>query len=84
MSQIIVTFATSFDINTLIVYVTTIMTYMITYIYEMTRRTNIIVVVKVVDLDVNHIYNHNHMVGWDQKNFMHMALQIFNHHHQVG
>ncbi len=32
----------------------------------MTHRTNVIVVVKVVDLDTSHIYSHNHMVGMDK------------------
>jgi hypothetical protein len=33
---------------------------------KMTRRTNLTVVVKVVDLDTSHIYSHNHMVGIDK------------------
>ncbi len=32
----------------------------------MTHRTNLTIVVKVIDLDISHIYNHNHMVGWDK------------------
>jgi hypothetical protein len=36
---------------------------------KMTRKTNLTIVVKVVDLDINHIYNHNHMVGWDKISF---------------
>jgi hypothetical protein len=32
----------------------------------MTHRTNPIVVVKEVDLDISHIYSHNHIVGMDK------------------
>jgi hypothetical protein len=32
----------------------------------MTCRTNPIIVVKVVDLDINCIYSHNNMVGMDK------------------
>jgi hypothetical protein len=33
---------------------------------KMTRRINLTIVVKVVDLDISCIYNHNHMVGMDK------------------
>ncbi len=33
---------------------------------KMTCRTNPTVVVKVIDLDINQIYNYNHMVGMDK------------------
>ncbi len=33
---------------------------------KMTQRTNLNVVVKVVDLDTSCIYSHNHMVGMDK------------------
>ncbi len=32
----------------------------------MTCRTNLTIVVKVVDLNINHIYSHNYMVGMDK------------------
>jgi hypothetical protein len=32
----------------------------------MTCRTNLIVVVKIVNLDTSHIYSYNHMVGMDK------------------
>jgi hypothetical protein len=33
---------------------------------KMTRRTNPIVVIKEVDMDISHIYSCNHMVGLDK------------------
>jgi hypothetical protein len=27
---------------------------------------NLIVIIKIIDLDISHIYNHNHMVGMDK------------------
>jgi hypothetical protein len=30
---------------------------------KMTHMTNLTIVVKIIDLDISHIYNHNHMVG---------------------
>jgi hypothetical protein len=33
---------------------------------KMTHKTNINVDVKVVDLDINSFYSHNHMVGMDK------------------
>jgi len=33
---------------------------------KMTHRNNPIVVVKVINLDTNHIYSCNHMVGMDK------------------
>jgi hypothetical protein len=33
---------------------------------KMTHRTNLIVIVKLVDLDTSCIYSHNHMVGMDK------------------
>ncbi len=33
---------------------------------KMTHRTELIVIVKVVDFDTNHIYSPNHMVGMDK------------------
>jgi len=36
---------------------------------KMTCRTNPNVVVKEVDLDTNHIYSRNHMVGMDKISF---------------
>jgi hypothetical protein len=44
---------------------------------KMTRRTNLTIVVKVVDLDVSHIYNHNHMVGWDKISFSAYGITNF-------
>jgi hypothetical protein len=35
----------------------------------MTRKTNSIIVVKVIDLDTSHIYSRNHMVGTDKISF---------------
>ncbi len=32
----------------------------------MTHRTNLTIVVKVVDLNISRIYNHNRMVGMDK------------------
>jgi hypothetical protein len=32
----------------------------------MTRRTNLTVIVKIIDLDTSYIYSHNHMVGMDK------------------
>ncbi len=32
----------------------------------MTCKNNPIVVVKILDLDISHIYSHNHMVGMDK------------------
>jgi hypothetical protein len=37
-----------------------------TFMTKMTHRTNLSIVVKLVDLDTNHIYSHNHMVGMDK------------------
>jgi len=37
-----------------------------TFTTKMTHRTNLTIVVKVVDLDISCIYNHNHMVGMDK------------------
>ncbi len=36
---------------------------------KMTSRTNLIVIVKVVDLDTSCIYSHNHMVGMNKISF---------------
>ncbi len=33
---------------------------------KMTCRINLTIVVKVIDLDISHIYNCNHMVGMDK------------------
>jgi hypothetical protein len=33
---------------------------------QITHRTNLTIVVKVVDLDTSHIYSDNHMVGVDK------------------
>jgi hypothetical protein len=38
-------------------------------------RTNLIVVVKIVDLDTSRIYNYNHMVGMDKISFI---VKMFN------
>ncbi len=32
----------------------------------MTCRTNVPIVVKVVALDIGHVYNHNHVVGMEK------------------
>jgi hypothetical protein len=62
---------TSFDyINIVVVvaYVIIIVTYMTTHTFtiEMTHKTNLIIVIKVVDLNTSHIYSCNHMVGIDK------------------
>jgi hypothetical protein len=33
---------------------------------KMTHRTDLTIVVKIVDLDISHIYSPNHMVGMDK------------------
>jgi len=33
----------------------------------MTRKTNLTIIVKVIDLDTSNIYGHNLMVGMDKK-----------------
>jgi hypothetical protein len=33
---------------------------------NMTHRTNITIDVKIVDLDMSHLYSRNHMVGMDK------------------
>jgi hypothetical protein len=43
---------------------------------KMTHRTNLTVVVKVVDLDISCIYNHNHMVGMDKISSSDIHLDI--------
>ncbi len=52
---------------------------------KMTHRINPAIVVKVVDLNISHIYNRNHMVGIDKKNsigynkfFFCCALNVIN------
>jgi len=38
-----------------------------TFSTKITCMINLIVVIKVVNLDINRIYNHNHMIGMDKK-----------------
>jgi hypothetical protein len=33
---------------------------------QITHKTNLTIVVKIIDLDTSHIYNDNHMVGIDK------------------
>ncbi len=33
---------------------------------QITHKTNLTIIVKVVDLDTSHIYNDNHMIGVDK------------------
>ncbi len=35
----------------------------------MTCRTNLTIVLKIVDSDISHIHSHNHMVGMDKISF---------------
>ncbi len=68
-----VAFATSFGyINTIVTYVTTIVTYMTTHkkiMTKITHRTNLIMIVKIINLNTSHIYNRNYMVGMDKISF---------------
>jgi len=32
----------------------------------MTHRTNLTIIIEIVDLDINYIYSHNNMVGMDK------------------
>ncbi len=44
----------------------------------MTCRNNPTMVVKVVDLNTNHIYSHNHMVGMDKISFTKIPMHSLN------
>jgi len=46
---------------------------------KMTCRTNLTIVIKVVDLDINRIYSHNHMVGMDK---ISSSVKKSKYHHQ--
>ncbi len=42
-------------------------------------RTNLTIVVKIIDLDTSHICSHNHMVGMDKISF---NVKKLKYHHQ--
>jgi hypothetical protein len=44
----------------------------------MTCKNNPIVVVKILDLDISHIYSHNHMVGMDKNYFNEIPMHNIN------
>jgi hypothetical protein len=45
---------------------------------KMTHSTNLTIVVKLIDLDTNCIYSHNHMVGMDKISSSHCDYKILN------
>ncbi len=60
---VIVTFVISIGyINIVVMYVTLIITYMTMYTFttKITHRTDLNIVVKIIDLDTSCIYSHNH------------------------
>jgi hypothetical protein len=60
---VIVTFVISIGyINIVVTYVTIIITYMTMYTFttKITHRTNLNIVVKIINLDTSCIYSHNH------------------------
>jgi hypothetical protein len=48
---------------------------MTTFMIKMTQRINLIIIIKVVDLDNNHNYSYNHKLEWTR--FFLLSFNMF-------